>query len=189
MVKEPAAKKLNKLKPTKQQKRRGSKSKYQYWISKEGLLLLEGWARDGLTDEQIAKNIGIAPKTLYDWKNKYSELCKTLKNSKAIVDLEVENALLKRAKGYLFDEVKEEYETSEQGSKLIKRTVITKEVVGDTTAQIFWLKNRRPERWQNSDKVIVQQDDQEEVNVHMATLEALKNRKVEGFNSDEPTED
>jgi transcriptional regulator with XRE-family HTH domain len=152
-------KQVKKLKPTKQQKRRGSKAKYEYWLTNEGLMRIEAWCRDGLVDEQIAKNIGISRSTLNEWKNKYSVISDTLKKVKEVVDIEVENALLKRAKGYLFDEVKEEYETSEQGGqKLIKRTIVTKEVVADTTAQIFWLKNRRPERWQNSDKVIVQQE-------------------------------
>ena len=45
-----------------------AKGKYEYWLSPEGLLKLEGWARDGLIDEQIAANAGINPATLYDWK-------------------------------------------------------------------------------------------------------------------------
>jgi transcriptional regulator with XRE-family HTH domain len=140
-------------------KRRGSKAKYEYWLTKDGLLLIEAWCRDGLVDEQIAKNIGISRSTLNEWKSKYSVISDILKKSKEIVDIEVENALLKRAKGYEFDEVKEEYENTENGQqKLIRRTVIKKEVVADTTAQIFWLKNRRPERWQNNDKIIVQQE-------------------------------
>lgn len=47
-------------------------AKYKEWLTKEGLIKIEGWARDGLTDEQIAHNIGISRKTLSDWKNKYS---------------------------------------------------------------------------------------------------------------------
>ena len=39
--------------------------KYEQWLEPEGLTLLEGWARDGLTDEQIANNMGIVPSTLY----------------------------------------------------------------------------------------------------------------------------
>ena len=48
-----------------------AKGKYEYWLTEEGLLLLEGWARDGLTDEQIASNIGIGYSTLQTWKGKY----------------------------------------------------------------------------------------------------------------------
>ena len=96
-----------------------AKGKYEYWRTTDGLLLLQGWARDGLKDEQIAHNIGIRRTTLYDWKNKYPDINDALKKGKEIVDYEVENALLKRAKQ------------------------------GDVTAQIFWLKNRRPEKWRD----------------------------------------
>lgn len=96
-----------------------AKGKYQRWLEPEGLQLLEGWARDGLTDEQIAKNMGISYSTLKEWKNKYSAISATLKKGKEVVDYEVENALLKSALG------------------------------GNTTAQIFWLKNRRPDKWRD----------------------------------------
>ena len=77
-----------------------AKGKYEYWLTPEGLLKLEGWARDGLTDEQIATNIGITAKTLYDWKKKYSNICEALKRGKDVVDRRVENALLRRGRGY-----------------------------------------------------------------------------------------
>ncbi|MGN0501682.1 MAG: helix-turn-helix domain-containing protein [Ruminococcus sp.] len=121
-----------------------AKGKYQKWLEPEGLILLEGWARDGLTDEQIAKNMGITRKTLAEWKCKYSDIGDTLKKGKEVVDIEVENALLKRALGYRYDEV-----TLEDG---IETKRVTKEVVPDTTAQIFWLKNRRPDKWRDKQK-------------------------------------
>lgn len=83
-----------------------AKGKYEYWLTPEGLVKLEGWARDGLTDEQIAQNIGIVESTLYEWKNKYSEISESLKKGKEVVDYEVENALLKRALGYTVKEEK-----------------------------------------------------------------------------------
>ena len=94
-------------------------AKYQEWLEPDGLTLLEGWARDGLTDEQIAKNIGIAVSTLYDWKSRFPEFSKALKKGKEVVDFEVENALLKSA------------------------------LEGNTTAQIFWLKNRKRDKWKD----------------------------------------
>lgn len=75
------------------------KGKYQDWLTHEGLTKLEGWARDGLTDEQIAHNVGIQRTTLYDWKNKYPDISDALKKGKEVVDREVEGALLKRARG------------------------------------------------------------------------------------------
>lgn len=107
--------------------------------------MLQGWARKGLTDEQLAHNMGITAKTLYEWKNKYSEICEALKQGKEVVDILVENALLKRALGYSYKEKSEKYE----GGVLTERKVTIKEVVPDTTAQIFWLKNRKPSEWRD----------------------------------------
>lgn len=118
-----------------------AKGKYEYWLTPEGLLQLEGWARDGLTDEQIASKMGICAATLYNWKSKHLEILEALKKGKEVVDLQVENALLKRALGYHYDEV-----TMENG---IETKRVTKEVIPDTTAQIFWLKNRRPDKWRD----------------------------------------
>ncbi len=96
-----------------------ARGKFEYWLTEDGLTLLKGWARDGLTDEQIAHNMGVAYSTFRVWKDKYPAIPAALKTSKEIVDYEVENALLNKALG------------------------------GDTTAQIFWLKNRRPDKWRD----------------------------------------
>ncbi len=132
-------------------KRRKGNGKYHEWITEEGLLKIEGWARDGLTDEQIAQNIGIHISTLYDWKNKYPELSEALKRGKEVVDRAVENALLKRALGYTYEEKTFEKvwnPTLEKYIKVNTKTVV-KQVQPDTTAQIFWLKNRKPETWRD----------------------------------------
>ena len=100
-------------------KKTGRKSKYDEFIARKGLVLVEGWARDGLTDDQIAHNIGIRRSTLYEWKNRHPDFSDALKRSKEVADYEVENALFKKAK------------------------------MGDVTAQIFWLKNRKPEQWRD----------------------------------------
>lgn len=85
-------------------KRKKGPGKYQQWVTDEGLIKIEGWACDGLTDEQIAHNIGIQRTTLYDWKNKYPDISDTLKKGKEVIDRQVENALLKRALGYGYAE-------------------------------------------------------------------------------------
>lgn len=136
-------------------------SKFKDWLEGDGLLKLEGWARDGLTDEQISRNMGIAYSTFREWKKKYSAFSAVLKRTKDVVDREVENALFKRAMGYKYDEV-----TYERGEE-VKR--VTKEVAPDTTAQIFWLKNRKPAEWR--DKI----EQQQEIAVHDdGFIEALK---------------
>ena len=123
-------------------------AKINDWLENDKLILLEGWARGGLTDEQIAKNMGIAPSTLYEWKKKSKEFSESLKKGKEVVDFEVENALLKRALGYEYEE-----ETYENG---ILTKKVKKQVPPDTTAQIFWLKNRKPNTWK--DKVETDED-------------------------------
>ena len=118
-----------------------AKSKANEWLEQDKLTLLEGWARNGLTDEQIAHNMGIRRETLYDYKNKYPNISNALKKGKEVVDIEVENALLKRALGYNYEEI-----TYENG---VETKRVTKQVAPDTTAQIFWLKNRRKQQWRD----------------------------------------
>lgn len=125
-----------------------AKGKYQEWLTPDGITRLEAWARDGLTDEQLATKIGITAATLYDWKNKYPEISEALKRGKEVVDVEVENALLKRALGYDYTEERVEV-SKENGKKTVKTTQTVKHVAPDTTAQIFWLKNRRPDKWRD----------------------------------------
>lgn len=123
-----------------------AKGKYAEWLTDDALKKLEAWARDGLTDEQIAARMGISVSTLYEWRKKYSEISESLKKGKEVVDIEVENALLKRALGYTYDEVTHE----RVGDQMVPVKIVKKEMPPDTTAQIFWLKNRKPEQW--SDK-------------------------------------
>lgn len=112
------------------------------WLTDEGLTKIQGWAMDGLTNEQIAINIGCNPDTLYTWKKKYPEISESLKRGKEVIDRQVENALLKRALGYEVEEIT--YEYGEEVKKVVKQ------VPPDTTAQIFWLKNRKPDEWRDS---------------------------------------
>lgn len=122
-----------------------AKGKYQKWLTKDGRLLLEAWARDGLTDEQIAHNLGITTSTLYAWKNRFPEISEALKKGKEVVDVEVENALLKRAKGFAYLEEKQEIDAV--GRRTVTRTV--KQVAPDVGAAAFWLKNRKPSVWRD----------------------------------------
>lgn len=129
-----------------------AKGKYKDWITKEGLIKIEGWAKDGLNNEQIAHNIGINVATLYSWLKKYNKLSESLKRGKEVVDREVENALLKRALGYEYTEVKEYIEKTDTGTKKrVEKT--TKKIAPDTTAQIFWLKNRKPKEWRDKQEI------------------------------------
>ena len=116
-------------------------AKYDYWITEEGLIEIEGWARDGLTNEQIAHNIGINPDTLYTWIKRFPDVSESLKRGKEVVDRQVENALFKSAIGYMYEE-----ETVTNAGDVVTTRKYAKP---NTTAQIFWLKNRKPEAWRD----------------------------------------
>lgn len=134
-------------------------------MTPDGLLRIEGWARDGLTDEQIAKNVGIAPRTFYEWVERFPQMAQALKKGKAPVDIEVENALLKRATGYTVKlkkpiKVKTTKRVTGKGEVTEERIEYVDEeqyIPPDTTAQIFWLKNRRPDKWRDKREEAPQQ--------------------------------
>ena len=130
-----------------------AKGKFQRWLTPDGLTLLEGWARDGLTEVQIARKMRIGERTLTDWKTRFPAILAALKKGKEVVDIEVENALLKRALGYEYTETM--VEESENGFKTRKTK---KFIPPDVTAQIFWLKNRRPEVWREKQVVEVSEE-------------------------------
>lgn len=92
---------------------------YEEWGTPDQLVRIRGWAMDGLSDAQIARNIGIGRTTFYKWKNEHVEFANALILSKEVADREIENALYKAAKK------------------------------GNITAQIFWLKNRKPDEWRD----------------------------------------
>lgn len=129
-----------------------AKSKYETDV-KPRLVEIEAWKRDGLTDEQICKNLGISVDTFYRYKAKYSEFSEAIKKGKEVADIEVadievENALFKRAIGYTYKEVtKEVKDIDGKKSTFIKE--VTKVVPGDVAAQIFWLKNRKSNNWKD----------------------------------------
>lgn len=122
-----------------------AKGKYEEWLTEEGLLKLEAWARDGLTLEDIAHNMGVALSTLHEWKKAYPEISEALKIGREVADIRVENALYRRATGYTTTEVRKEYEWE----KLARRIETTKEIPPDVGAACMWLKNRRPDRWRD----------------------------------------
>ena len=108
--------------------------------------MIQGWVRDGLTDEQIASNMSIHRDTLLKWRKRFPNLEEIMRKSKAVVDQQVENALFKRALGYTWEE--ETRERTSGGEMVLVKTV-TRHVPPDVTAQIFWLKNRKPEEWRD----------------------------------------
>lgn len=131
--------------------------KYDQWLTEEGLLKITGWARDGLIDKQIAHNMGIGASTLREWKGTFPAVAEALRKGKEVVDREVENALFKSAIGYTQTirkpvKVRDVEYDPETGRKIreVERWVAVEEeihVQPQVTAQIFWLKNRKPDQW------------------------------------------
>lgn len=153
---------------------------YKDWITKDGLLMLESWARDGLTNEQIAYNIGVARQTFQRWIKNYSDIADALKRGKRPVDMEVENALLKNALGYSYSE--DIVYKDESGNTRVRR--VNRYSKPDTTAQIFWLKNRKPALWR--DKHVQQIEDARPVKeTESDFLKFLEDRR-KAVNKDEP---
>lgn len=99
------------------------------WLTPENKTRIRGWCLDGLIDKQIYKNMGISRTTFYKWKSENSEFADLLKRGKEIADREVENALFKSATGFMGPD--------------------DKYYPPNTTAQIFWLKNRKQDDWRD----------------------------------------
>lgn len=122
-----------------------AKCKYQKWFEPDNLILLKGWARDGLTDEQIAKNIGVSRSTLKEWKKNHPAISATLSGGKEVIDYEVESAVCKKSIGYDYWEEVEEWDRETGQWIPVKRT--KKHVPPDIGAAKMWLGNRSPEKW------------------------------------------
>lgn len=121
---------------------------FETWLQEENLTLLTGWARDGLTYEQIAKNIGVNVKTLWEWRKGYLPISNALKKGREVADYEVENAMFKSATGYYIEEEKK-YIKRIDGNPTEHIEKTRRYVPPNVTAQIFWSKNRNPEKWRD----------------------------------------
>jgi hypothetical protein len=128
----------------------GSKKKYDESFPQRALELAE----KGLTDKEISKQLGIATSTFYEYKKEHSEFSDALKRGKQPVDNDVENALLKKALGYDYEEQVTEARIGEDGTlhPAVVRT-LKKHMPADATAQIFWLKNRMPKEWRDGKSI------------------------------------
>lgn len=131
-----------------------AKNKYETDV-RPRLIEIEAWKRDGLSNEQIMKNLGIGRDSFYRYKDKYSEFSDALKKGKEVADIEVENALFKRAIGYKYKEVIKEVKEID-GKKTTYVKEVVKEMPGDVGAQIFWLKNRKSSKWKDKQDIDIE---------------------------------
>lgn len=162
-----------------------NESKVDYWLSDDGLTLIEAWARDGCILEEIANKIGVQRYTLSKWRKKYPEIQKALSVGKELIDYRVENALLKSALGYTTKEIKVTL-----GKKMLNGEVFevlkettTREVPPNVTACMAWLNNRKHDQWKrNRDKVI--EMNEEDQNINITIVRGPKNEMGDNVNQE-----
>ena len=118
---------------------------YHDWITDDGLATVERWKRHGLSNKQIADNIGITEETFYQWVKRFSEFAEAIKKGREVIVCELENALIKRAKGY---DVTESNSFYDRDGNEVKRESI-RHIPPDTTALIFALKNMDAQNWRD----------------------------------------
>ena len=121
--------------------RLASKSYYEKIEIDDKLGLIEGWKRDGLTDDQVAKNLGVSKNTLIKWKREEVNFMNAIKKGKEVSDYELENALHKRATGYYYEE-----ETVTNQGEIV---TVRKYEHANPTSLIFALKNRLPHKYRD----------------------------------------
>lgn len=151
------------------------------WITDDGLLLLESWARDGYTMVDISNKIGIDNDTFLRWKDRYPEIRKAVSKGKELVDYQVENALLKSALGYKTKEVK--VTTTMRYGKVVEtiKEVTDKEIAPSVPAIQMWLYNRNKDKWKNMNNAKTVFDDMEEdSSIEITVTRANKNETTNG---------
>lgn len=133
-----------------------AKGKYEKWIAEDGLLLLKGWARDGLTDEEIARKMHISSSTFYDWQKKYSEISEAIKKGREPVNVILEDTAIERATEWktvkeITREPRFNRETGETELAVTKE--VEKKVPPDSTLLIFLMKNRMKDKYGDKQQV------------------------------------
>lgn len=117
-------------------------------MTEDGLKRVRGWARDGYSDEQIAKSIGIARQTLYEWIKKHPDISDAIKKGRQPLTVELEDALYKAGLGYDYEETVEEmYEEDGVQKKHMRR--VKRHAQPNVTALIFALKNLKKQKFKD----------------------------------------
>lgn len=150
------------------------------WLEEDNLMLLECWARDGYTFQDIANRIGISISTLRMWRREYPDIDNALKKGREIIDYKVENALLKSALGYKTKEVK--VTTTIRYGKTVEtiKEVTDKEQAPNVSAIQCWLYNRLPSKWKkNRDQLIELDDEDTKIQVTVTRASTSQSNKAQ----------
>lgn len=147
------------------------------WLTDDGLLLLAAYARDGMTNQDIAEKIGVTKRTFTRWMEEYPEIREAVNTSKELVDYKVENALLKAALGYTAKESKVIMRLRQGKLTTVEQETIIKEVAPDVRAITLWLNNRQTKKWRrNADNVL--DNNEEDSNITVNIIRHGEKKKV-----------
>ena len=144
-------------------------AKYEELLTEEGLIKLQGYARDGMVDRELAQAMGISRTTLNKWRDKFPQMAAVLKCGKEVADRKVENALFEKCTGktvVLKKPVKVRHTEYDKvtGKKISEHEEIEyaeqeEYIPADTKAITFWLINRKPDAWKNKVEIEHNEDD------------------------------
>lgn len=115
----------------------------EYAVQAEKLCLL------GATDSEIAEFFNVSVRTIHRWKLEHEEFCHSIKSGKEKADERVERSLYQKATGYDYTEEQAIKIKVEQHKEEVEVVQVNKHAPADTTAAIFWLKNRRKDQWRD----------------------------------------
>lgn len=161
-------------------KRRQRVTNYKEWLSEERLNQIKSWKGEGISHEALAERIGINRTTLYSWISKYPEIAQAVKEGQQRTVQYIENALIKKINGYTLRDTKR-YKTTDKDGNVVERIEVTEKEVGpDTTAIIFALKTKDPERW--NEKITMEHSGRVDSTVnHYANLTEDELKKLAGY--------
>lgn len=161
-------------------KRKAVKTSYKEWLSEEKLNQIKSWKGEGISHEQLAERIGINRTTLYSWISKYPEIAQVVKEGQERTVQYIENALMRKINGYTLRDTKR-YKTTDKDGNVVERIEVTEKEVGpDTTAIIFALKTKDPERW--NEKITMEHSGRVDSTVnHYANLTEDELKKLAGY--------
>lgn len=161
-------------------KRRQRVTNYKEWLSDEKLNQIKSWKGEGISHEELAKRIGINRTTLYSWIQRCPEIKDAIKQGQERTVQYIENALMKKINGYTLRDTKR-YKTTDKDGNVVERIEVTEKEVGpDTTAIIYALKVKDPDRW--NEKIRMEHSGRVDSTVnHYANLSEKELKKLAGY--------
>lgn len=161
-------------------KRRQRVTNYKEWLSDEKLNQIKSWKGEGISHEELANRIGINRTTLYSWIQRCPEIKDAIKQGQQRTVQYIENALMKKINGYTLRDTKR-YKTTDKDGNIVERIEVTEKEVGpDTSAIIYALKVKDPDRW--NEKIRMEHSGRVDSTVnHYANLSEDELKKLAGY--------